>query len=62
MRLSNKQMEVKSIFGNVGGYISGPTSNGMTQDTTEKARKFDGTTLSFVYPGAMATPLLPLIG
>ena len=29
---------------------------------TEKARKFDGTTLSFVYPGAMATPLLPLIG
>ena len=36
MRLSNKQMEVKSIFGNVGGYISGPTSNGMTQDTSDR--------------------------
>ena len=36
MRLSNKQMEVKSIFGNVGGYMSGPTSNGMTQDTSDR--------------------------
>ena len=36
MRLSNKQMEVKSIFGNVGGYMSGPTSNGMTQDPSDR--------------------------
>ena len=36
MRLSNKQMEVKSIFGNVEGYISGSTSNGMTQDTSDR--------------------------
>ena len=61
MRLSNKQMEVKSIFGNVGGYISGPTSNGMTQDTSDREsaqiRRYH-----LVYPGAMATPLLPLIG
>jgi hypothetical protein len=36
MRSSNKQMEVKSIFGSVGGYISGPTSNSMTQDTSDR--------------------------
>ena len=29
---------------------------------TEKARIFDGTALSLVYPGAIPTPLLPLIG
>ena len=48
MRLSNKcvypinSLQVKSIFGNVGGYMSGPTSNGMALKTrqTEKARNF----------------------
>ena len=47
---------------NVGGYEWPHVEWYDPRYVRQKARIFDGTAWSFVYPGAMATPLLPLIG